>query len=132
MNYKILAKLLLVREKFDRNIWKSEVLITNTGAGFIKVDISNLVEIIWRKLKATVPSFDSFSSQWVRFVFFSLRHNEVKQFKWYFVSLATMSPSDKVAIRLRSFRFCAAFLARLCGSSIWHLWKFFGLFFCHR
>ena len=66
------------------------------------------------------------SSQWVRFIFFSRRYNEVKQFKRYFVSLSRMSSSHSFATRLKSLRFCAAFLTRVCSFSVWHLWRFFG------
>ena len=37
-----------------------------------------------------------------------------------------MSPSDSFAIRLKSWRFYAAFLTRFCGYSVWHLWRFSG------
>ena len=46
MNYEILAKRLFVRKKFSRSIWKSEVVIINSGAGFVKIDTSNLVEAV--------------------------------------------------------------------------------------
>ena len=122
MNYEILVKTLFVRKKLSRSIWKSEVVIIDSGARFGKVDISNLVEAVLRKLKTSVPFMicsSTGSSQWVRFIFFSRRYNEVKQFKWHFASLATISSSDSFAIRLKSLRFCAAFLTLLCSSSVW-------------
>ena len=121
MNYEILAKMLFVRKKFGRNIWKSEVVIINLGARFIKVETSNLVEAESQNLKTSVLFIiysSTGSSQWVQFIFFSRWLNNAKQFKWYFASLATMSLSDSIAIRLK--------LLRLCSSSIWHLWRFFG------
>ena len=126
MNYEILAKTLFVRKKFSRSIWKSELVVINSDAGFVKVDTSNLVEAVIRKLKTSVPFMISPSSHWVRLFFFSRRYNEVKQFKRYFVSLSRMSSSLSFATRLKSLRFCAAFLTRVCSFSIWHLWRFFG------
>ena len=41
-------------------------------------------------------------------------------------SMVFISPSDSVAIRFKSLRFCMVFLTRLCSSSIWHIWRFFG------
>ena len=125
MNYEILAKTLFVRKKFSRSIWKSELVVINSDAGFVKVDTSNLVEAVIRKLKTSVPFMISPSSHWVRLFFFSRRYNEVKQFKRYFVSLSRMSSSLSFATRLKSLRFCAAFLTRVCSFSIWHLWRFF-------
>ena len=121
MNYEILAKMLYVRKKFSRSIWKSKVVIINSGAGFVKVENSNLVKAELQNLKTSVPFMicsSTGSSQWVEFIFFSGRYNNVKQFKWYFASIATMSLSDSVAIRLK--------LLRLYSSSVWHLWRFFG------
>ena len=110
-------------ERICRSTCKGEVIIINSGAG------SNLVEAVLRKLTTSVPFMICSStglSQWVRFIFFSTQYIEVKQFKWYFSSLATISPLDDFAIRLKSLRFYAAFLTRLCSSSVWHLWRFFG------
>ena len=95
----------------------------HSGAG------SNLVEAVFRKLKTSVPFMICWStglSQWARFSFFSPQYNEVKQFKWYFSSLATISLSHNFAIRLKSLRFCPAFSTRLCSSNFWHLRRFFG------
>ena len=113
MNYEILVKTLFVRKKLSRSIWKSEVVIIDSGARFAKVDVSNLVEAVLRKLKTSVPFMicsSTGSSQWVRFIFFSRQYNGVKQFKWHFASLTTISSS---------------FLTLLCSSSVW----FFGLSF---
>ena len=103
-------------ERTCRSTCKGEVVIINSGAG------SNLVEAVLRKITTSVPFMICSStglSQWVRFIFFSPQYNEVKQFKWYFSSLATISPLDNFAIRLKSLRFYAAFLTRLCSSSVW-------------
>ena len=102
------------------------MVVIKSGAGFVKVDTSNLVEAVMQKLKTSVPFMISPSSQWVRFIFFSRRYNEVKQFKRYFVSLSRMFSSHSFATRLKSLRFCAAFLTRVCSFSVWHLWRFFG------
>ena len=97
------------------------MVIINSGVGLVKVETSNLVEAELQNLKTSVPFTIcslTVSSQWAQFIFFSCWYNNVKQFKWYLTSLATMSPPDSVAVRLK--------LLRLCSSSVWHLWRFFG------
>ena len=113
MNYESFAQKLFVRKILAGNIWKNEVELINPCARFVKVNTSNLVEVMLRKLKERVHFMiceSTGSSQWVRFVSLFCRYQEIRQFKWYFISLTTMSTSDIFPIRLKSLRFCAEFL----------------------
>ena len=121
MNYESFAQKLFVRKILAGNIWKSEVELINPCARFVKVTTSNLVEVVLQKLKERVHFMireSTSSSQWVRFIFFFCRYREIRQFKWYFISLTTMSTSDSFPIRLKSLRLCAEFLHNYVVSAL--------------